>query len=129
MDDLNCTACGRKISIDEAAYNDYDEPFHITCLQNSDYHGQISFKPRSRCLDCEAVFQKPLAIEVVGETPRFHCPECKGDQLELITPELPGMSMKMKVNLSFDKNVRLFPSGHPAPLIDVNIVDDDKDPI
>ena len=127
MEDLKCTACGRTISLDSTAYNDADEPFHLDCLQISSYKGEIFFKPRSICLDCEAVFKKPLIIEVVGEKKRFLCPECKGAQLRFVMPELPGMSLRIKTNISFEENVRLFPSGHPAPRVNANVVDDEND--
>ena len=49
------------------------------------------------------MFDEALRIGVAGGKTRFLCPECKGAELRLILPELPGMSATWKITVKVEQ--------------------------
>ena len=60
-------------------------------------------KVKSRCIDCGAVFEKPLCMSVAGGKHYAFCPECKKDNLRLIIPEMPGMNATYKIKVEVEQ--------------------------
>jgi len=51
------------------------------------------------CKDCNSVFEHPMTIGVVGGVRKCFCPNCKGNNLHSIFPDLPETSMSWKITV------------------------------